>query len=105
MRWSSDETSENAAGLRQPSPASVTDGLEDLLDLLPAHRRRGLISQLTVGYYEGWRPSRSEVADLIAIDIGVITLDQWAVRQRQRRSGPKPPSIERRLREASASEM
>jgi len=40
-----------------------------LLAPLSIRRRRGLIARLSVGYYEGWRPSRAEVADLVAQEL------------------------------------
>jgi len=36
---------------------------------LSARRRRGLIARLSVGYYDGWRPSRAEVAELVAQEL------------------------------------
>ena len=48
---------------------SIADRFEDLLAPLSARRRRGLIARLSVGYYEGWRPSRAEVAELVAQEL------------------------------------
>jgi hypothetical protein len=54
----------------QPTPVpSIADRFEDLLAPLSARRRRGLIARLSVGYYEGWRPSRAEVAELVAQEL------------------------------------
>ena len=33
-----------------------------------------LIASLSVGFYEGWRIHRAEVAELIAVEIGVPTM-------------------------------
>ena len=47
-----------------PTP-SIADRFADLLAPLSNKRRRGLIARLAVGYYEGWRPSRAEVTQLV----------------------------------------
>ena len=68
-----------------PTPApSVADRYADLLRQLSPQRRRGIVSALSIGYYEGWRPSRDEVADLVAIELGQLTLDEGIQRQRRR---------------------
>lgn len=38
----------------------------DLLSPLSPRQRNGLIARLSVGYFEGWRPSRREVAEVVA---------------------------------------
>jgi len=48
---------------------SIADRFADLLEPLSERRRRGLIARLSVGYYEGWRPSRAEVAELVAQEL------------------------------------
>ena len=48
-----------------PTP-NIADRFADLLAPLSSRRRRGLIARLSVGYYEGWRPNRAEVAELVA---------------------------------------
>jgi len=48
---------------------NIADRFADLLAPLSARRRRGLIARLSVGYYEGWRPSRAEVAELVAQEL------------------------------------
>lgn len=61
-----------------PSPAredhrtatpNIADRFADLLAPLSTRRRRGVIARLAVGYYEGWRPSRAEVAELVAQEL------------------------------------
>jgi len=52
-----------------------------------------MIAQLSVGFYEGWRPSRAEVADLIAVDLGLTTVDEAEDRVRQRRRHVFVPDI------------
>ena len=53
---------------QNPTP-NIADRFADLLAPLSARRRRGLIARLSVGYYEGWRPSRAEVAELVAQEL------------------------------------
>ena len=56
----------------EPDPRAtpnIADRFADLLAPLSARRRRGLIARLSVGYYEGWRPSRAEVAELVAQEL------------------------------------
>jgi hypothetical protein len=48
---------------------NIADRFADLLAPLSARRRRGLIARLSVGYYEGWRPGRAEVAELVAQEL------------------------------------
>ena len=48
---------------------SIADRFADLLAPLSVRRRRGLIARLSVGYYEGWRPTRAEVAELVAQEL------------------------------------
>ncbi len=47
------------------STPSIADRFADLLAPLSNKRRRGLIARLSVGYYEGWHPSRAEVTQLV----------------------------------------
>jgi hypothetical protein len=51
-----------------PTP-NIADRFADLLAPLSSRRRHGLIARLSVGYYEGWRPSRAEVAELVAQEL------------------------------------
>jgi hypothetical protein len=48
---------------------NLADRFADLLAPLSPRRRRGLIARLSQGYYEGWRPSRAEVAALVAQEL------------------------------------
>lgn len=54
---------------RPGATPNIADRFADLLAPLSARRRRGLIARLSVGYYEGWRPSRAEVAELVAQEL------------------------------------
>src|SRR5690349_11850166 len=72
-------------GRDHAGPANIADQYRDLLALVSKRKRLGMIAQLSVGFYEGWRPSRAEVADLIAVDLGLMTVDEAEDRVRQRR--------------------
>ena len=92
--------------LQRPRTPSITDGIEDLLDLLDPQKRRGMIAWLSAGYYDGWRPGRHEIADLVAIEIGLLTVDEYVQRQRQRGRAAETvtdiaPLITQRLRRSS----
>ena len=54
---------------RAGATPNIADRFADLLAPLSSRRRRGLIARLSVGYYEGWRPSRAEVAELVAQEL------------------------------------
>jgi hypothetical protein len=56
----------------RPRLASIADPFDDLLSTLDPDRRRGLVQRLAVGFYEGWRPTRDEVAGLVASEGGRI---------------------------------
>jgi hypothetical protein len=71
-------------------PPNVADHYADLLRTVPRHKRAGLIGRLSQGFYDDWRPSRREVADLLAVDLGLLTVDEYLERQRQRRCGQEP---------------
>ena len=71
---------------RQPLP-SIADRFDDVLPLLGKRKRLGMIARLSVGYYEGWRPNHDEVADLVAVELGVITIEHSIYRRRQRVRG------------------
>ena len=74
-------------------PANIADNYDDLLALLSARSRLGMIAQLSVGFYEGWRPSRAEIADLVALELGVLKVDEAHERARQRRRRTFVPDI------------
>lgn len=68
---------------------TVTTAFDDLLNLLPPPRRRGMVSWLAARYYNGYQPGRPEIADLVALELGALTVDQTIVRQQEReRLGP-----------------
>jgi hypothetical protein len=43
-----------------------------------------MILRLTYGYYEGWRPSRIEMADLVAVELGTLSAEDALRRQQHR---------------------
>ena len=63
---------------------------------LPVHRRWGLIAYLSEQYYDGWRPSRTEIADLFAVELGVLTPDDYVARAARRRIAPGSAPTSRR---------
>ena len=62
-------------------PPNIADQYSDLLQALPDSRRAGLIIELAVGYYENWRPTRMEVADMIAVERGELALHRFIERK------------------------
>jgi len=70
----------------QATPPSIADDLRDLLELLTPPKRKGMIAYLSVRYYDGWRPSRLEVADLIAVELGLLSFDDYVQRKNRRRA-------------------
>lgn len=105
-RWRGESPSATAHRPVSPWPAvetapaipTIADDYADLLRYLSPAQRRGMISRLTVGYYDDWRPSRAEVADLVAVELGVLTWEGAAQRHRQRLSGDDPESITPQIR-------
>jgi len=68
-------------------PPGIADRFTDLLAPLTQDQRQGMIAKLSVGYFEGWRPSRGEIADLVAVELGILTVDDCIQRQRTRKLG------------------
>jgi hypothetical protein len=95
--WLPQETS-SGEGLpitRQPKPASIVDEFIDLLDVLPLPKKLGMTAYLSVRYYDGWHPSREEGADLIAVELGLLTFEECIQRKSRRRTAqnwPRTPS-------------
>ena len=64
---------------RRPPP-HISDRYADLLrtavrTTTPSHH-----SQLTIGFYEGWRPSRAEMAELVAAELGISPSMSYSMR-------------------------
>ena len=53
---------------------TIADQYSGLLDDLTPGQRRGLIAKLSVGYYEGWRPTRAQLAGHIQDEFGIHPL-------------------------------
>jgi len=66
---------------------SITDPYADVLGVLSPQARRGLVAQLAVGFYDGWRPGRAEVVDLVAVKLGILTVDECERRKQLRDRG------------------
>jgi len=72
---------------QQRPPPHISDRYTDLLELLSERQRRAITAQLTIGFYEGWRPSRAEMAELVAAELGLMTIDELLDAQRRRKRG------------------
>jgi len=66
--WEPPPRTLTAAGRSGPTP-SIADFYADLLQPLNERQRKGLIARLSVGYFEGWHPSRQEMAQLVAQEL------------------------------------
>lgn len=94
-RYTADRNVDEHRGLIQQNDGrpSIIDDYADVLLALPPRRRRGLIAQLAVGFYEGWRPGRAEVIDLVAVELRILTIDECERRRRYRNNGYPIPEI------------
>jgi len=69
----------------QPSRTpTIGDKYADLLRPLNNRQRRAIVLRLTFSFYEGWRPSREEMADLVAVELDTLNADEAWRRQRLR---------------------
>jgi hypothetical protein len=73
---------------------SIVDGYADVLEVLSPNRRRGLVAQIAIGFYDGWRPGRAEVADIVAVELGMLTMDECVRRRGLRNDGYWIPEID-----------
>src|SRR6476620_7994155 len=90
-----------APAWHETPPPNIADPFADLLAVLGESKRQGMISWIAVRYYEGWRPHRDDIADLVAVEFGTLTVDDCIARQHHRRSGAREvtditPLIQRR---------
>ena len=69
---------------------TIADQYADLMRPLNDQQRRAMILRLTFGFYDGWRPSRNEMADLVAVELGTLSTEEAARRQRQRNPSSAP---------------
>jgi len=56
---------------------NIADPYRDLLAALGDAQRRGMVHRLSVGFYEGWSPTRAEVARLVDLELGRMTEDEY----------------------------
>ena len=64
------------------SSPSIADSYCDLLDQLDDGRRQGMIRRLSVGFYEGWSPTRAELSVLVDFELGRISEEEFFATQR-----------------------
>lgn len=84
-------------------PPNIADPYRDLLAFLDPPRRRGMISWIATGYYDGWRPDRAEIADLVGVELGVLRIEESIDRRHRRNSGFYVPDIFPRIRSRIAN--
>ena len=83
----SDSPSRDAPPEMPPPPSrtpTIADKYVDLLRPLNTQQRRAMILRLTFGFYDGWHPSRNEMADLVAVELGTLSTEEAQRRQQQR---------------------
>jgi hypothetical protein len=51
---------------------NIADQYRGLLDNLTPSQRRGLVAKLAIEYYDGWRPTRSQLAAYVQKNFGVV---------------------------------
>ena len=51
--------------------ANIADRYAVVLQPLSPRQRQGVIATLSVGFYDGWRPTREELATYVAAKFGV----------------------------------
>jgi hypothetical protein len=51
---------------------NIVDQYYGLLDNLTPGQRRGLVAKLAIEYYDGWRPTRGQLAAYVQKNFGVI---------------------------------
>jgi hypothetical protein len=71
---------------------NIADPFLDLLSELDDGPRMGMVQRLATGYYDGWRPTRTELANLIARETGRMTEAEYLY---FRRSQNVPESLQR----------
>ena len=69
---------------------SIADPFRDLLAAMDKGPRQGFVRRLAVGYYEGWQPTRAEVAALIDLETGRINEAEYLAGQRSRLRPQEP---------------
>lgn len=85
--------------LNRPGIARIGDHYESVLAMLTPAMRRRYELRLTHGFYDGWRPSRGELIDEIALDLALINWAEAQERRRKRRLGHRVSDLLPRVRE------
>ena len=60
-----------AFGHKVSRSANIADRYAVVLQTLSPRQRQGVIAALSVGFYDGWRPTREELAAYVAAKFGV----------------------------------
>jgi len=84
----SNEPADLGSGRRTPT---IADPFADLLIVLSERQRQAIVLRLSIGFYDGWHPDRNEIADLVAVELGWLTVEDMWTRRRQRTSGQTVP--------------
>ena len=82
---------DRATGDKDQRKGNIADPFRDLLSELAEGPRMGLVHLLAVGYYEGWRPTRAQVANLVARETGRMTEDEYLSVLRPDPARDRPP--------------
>jgi hypothetical protein len=67
--WANEDSPNHTSEEAAQHTRSIADTYADLLAPLSQRQRKGIIAQLSVGYYEGWRPSRREIQELVTQEL------------------------------------
>ena len=66
------EPGRTAVGRHEVSRSpNIADRYAVVLRTLGSRQRQGVIAALSVGFYDGWRPTREELAAYVAVEFGV----------------------------------
>ena len=65
-------TATTSSGHAYPT-SNISDQYYGLLDDLTARQRSGLIAMLSTGFYDGWRPTRSELIRYLQDEYGITS--------------------------------
>lgn len=91
------DTQSDHQGLTGQRVRNIADPFADLLSRLPRVKRRALVLRLSTEFYEGWRPPREEIADLVAVELKLLTIDDYVRRRSARAQGAVFPRMSDRV--------
>jgi hypothetical protein len=80
-------SAEATADQSPPRTPTIADKYADLLRPLNNQQRQAITLRLAFGFYEGWQPSRGEMADVVAVELGTLSAEEALRRQRRRNQG------------------